>query len=48
MRFGHKTTQTKGKRDFKAIHDGKVEMMKRFMTAKADAERKGEVVFKPL
>jgi hypothetical protein len=48
MRYEHKTTQTKGKNDFKAIHNGKVEMMKRFMTAKADAERKGEVVFKPL
>ena len=48
MRYEHNTTQTKGKIDFKAIHDSKVEMMKRFMTANADAERKGEVVFKPL
>ncbi|EPJ6121752.1 TPA: hypothetical protein ACGB2R_002537 [Klebsiella aerogenes] len=48
MRYGPNTTPTKGKIDFKAIHEGKVEMMKRFMTAKAEAERKGEVVFKPL
>ncbi|MEG5644907.1 hypothetical protein UXP00_17070 [Enterobacter asburiae] len=48
MRYEPNTTQTKGKIDFKAIHEGKVEMMKRFMAAKAEAERKGEVVFKPL
>lgn len=48
MRYERNTTQNQGKIDFKAIHEGKVEMMKRFMTAKAEAERKGEVVFKPL
>ena len=48
MRYERNTTPDKGKIDFKAIHDSKVEMMKRFMTAKAEAERKGEVVYKPL
>ncbi|MDO6408087.1 hypothetical protein [Pantoea phytobeneficialis] len=48
MRYEHSTTRDKGKIDFKAIHDSKVEMMKRFMAAKAEAERKGEVVYKAL
>ncbi len=48
MRYERNTIQKKDKIDFKAIHNSKTEMMKRFMTAKADAERKGEVVFKPL
>ncbi len=48
MRYEHNTTQNKGKIDFKTIHASKVEMIKRFMTAKVEAERKGEVVFKPL
>lgn len=48
MRYERNTTQNKGKIDFKAIHASKVEMMKQFMTAKAEAERKGEMVFKPL
>lgn len=48
MRYEQKTTPAEGTIDFKAIHDSKVKMMKSFMAAKADAERKGEVVFKPL
>lgn len=48
MRYEHNTLPDRGKIDFKAIHDGKVEMMKRFMAAKVEAERKGEVVYKPL
>ncbi|HDS2562786.1 TPA: hypothetical protein QHU55_002541 [Klebsiella aerogenes] len=48
MRFEHNTIQKKGNIDFKAIHDSEVEMIKRVMAAKAEAERKGEVVYKPL
>ncbi|MDE1188450.1 MAG: hypothetical protein PW844_18515 [Pantoea sp.] len=48
MRYENNTLSDMKKIDFKAIHDGKVEMMKRFMTAKVEAERKGEVVYKPL
>lgn len=48
MQYGRSTTHTQGKIDFKAIHDGKVEMFKRFMAAKEIAEYKGEVVIKPL
>jgi hypothetical protein len=48
MRYEHKTTQNRGQIDFKAIHDGKVEMFKRFMAAKEIAEREGTVVVKPL
>jgi len=48
MRYEQTTNPAKGAIDFKAIHNGKVEMMKRFMNAKAEAERKGELVCKPL
>ena len=48
MRYERGTTHTKGKIDLKVIHDGKVEMFKRFMAAKEVAERKGEVIVKPL
>lgn len=48
MPYVQNTTQAEGKIDFEAIHQAKVEMMKHFMAAKAEAERKGEVVFKPL
>lgn len=48
MRNQHNTHSDMKKIDFKAIHDGKVEMMKSFMAAKVEAERKGEVVYKPL
>lgn len=48
MRYAHNTLSDKEKIDFKAIHDGKVEMMKSFTAAKVEAERKGEVVYKPL
>ncbi|ADU68347.1 hypothetical protein Pat9b_1024 [Pantoea sp. At-9b] len=42
MRYEHNILSDKEKIDFKAIHDGKVEMMKIFMVAKV------EVVYKPL
>ncbi|CFQ31176.1 MULTISPECIES: hypothetical protein [Yersinia] len=48
MRYGHGTTHTKGPIDFKAIHDSKIEMFKRFMAAKEIAERNGNVVITPL
>jgi hypothetical protein len=48
MRYENDTLPDRGKIDFNAVHDRKVEMMKRFMTAKAEAERKGQVVYKPV
>ncbi|MGH1593754.1 hypothetical protein [Yersinia proxima] len=48
MRYGRGTTHNKNNIDFKAIHDGKILMFKRFMAVKEVAERKGEVAIKPL
>lgn len=48
MPYAPNTTQSEGKIDFDAIHKAKVAMMTRFMDAKAEAERKGEVTFTPV
>lgn len=48
MPYGQKIIQPENKIDFEAIHKAKVEMMKRFMAAKAEAERQGKVIFMPL
>lgn len=48
MQLERNTTQEKGKIDYAAVHARKVEMLKRFLTAKTEAEKTGAYVVKPL
>ncbi|MBS0970959.1 MULTISPECIES: hypothetical protein [Yersiniaceae] len=48
MRYGRRAAQPEEKIDYQAIRAGKAAMVKRFMAAKAEAERQGNVVIKPL
>ncbi|WP_319924753.1 hypothetical protein [Xenorhabdus littoralis] len=48
MRYECKETHNKEKIDFEAIRQGKIQMVQKFIAAKKEAERKGEIVFKLL
>ncbi|WP_237387300.1 hypothetical protein [Xenorhabdus sp. Sc-CR9] len=48
MRYECKDTHNKEKIDYEAIRRSKNEMLKKVIAAHKEAERKGEIVYKPL
>ncbi|MDE9443388.1 hypothetical protein KKJ09_18275 [Xenorhabdus bovienii] len=48
MQYKCKDTHNKEKIDFEAIRQSKIQMVQKFIAAHKEAERKGEIVFKPL